>query len=354
MTNNDDKSRTRFLDSSSCNNSTSTSTSTSTSASEDGSRPGYHTPDASDKYLPNCRNPLRREYWRVFQSQDGSAYMIPRPDGLGDKYQICSSDQRLSTSTGAPLNDESIADKARKYGLCGNINISELNENSNGNVHSHSIGDINSMEPDDALEFSTIFHRQLEFVQDGEFIDPYVPDEDILAACEALGANGAATATATATATTTYCDQVKNKCNLESGACIEMEIIPTQAVLDELIPALNELYGVRDAGESCNEQEGATFGCPMASCVEPPKGCTYSTTAYAVNTFGDCCPRMCFAVDADGKECTLGSATNSNGGATRSSASASTSTSILSSWSFVMTLVLALHLGLLQLRSKKQ
>jgi len=230
--------------------------------------------------------------------------MIPRPDGLGNKYQICS-----YTSMGAPLNDGSIVEKAQKYGLC------ELNASS-----------INSMVPNDALEMSTIFHRQLRFVQNGQFIDPFVPDDDILAACEILKSQGSGAAT--------YCDELKNKCNPETGACIEIMITPTQAALDEVIPALNKIYGVKDPGDPCNEVQGATFGCPIAGCIEPPKGCTYSTAAYAVNSLGDCCPKMCFAVDTDGREC-------SANGVSTSSTSEGASASF--SWILFVTLILTFN-----------
>ena len=52
----------------------------------DGGRPGYHSP-AGDTYVPNCDVQTLREYWRIFEQADGSAYMIPRPDGLGLAYE---------------------------------------------------------------------------------------------------------------------------------------------------------------------------------------------------------------------------------------------------------------------------
>ena len=54
---------------------------------DDGSREGYHS-SLPNTYLQDCKNPLKYELWRVFMNEDGtSAYVIPRPDGLGMTHE---------------------------------------------------------------------------------------------------------------------------------------------------------------------------------------------------------------------------------------------------------------------------
>lgn len=49
----------------------------SCSAPDDGSRPGYHYPMES-QWIPDCQNPLNREYWRVFVDANGRVSISPR------------------------------------------------------------------------------------------------------------------------------------------------------------------------------------------------------------------------------------------------------------------------------------
>src|SRR5687767_7187902 len=73
--------------------------------SGDGSRPGYHSA-AGTTWLPDCRNTLRREYWRVFAQAPDSAYVIPRPDGAPELGPACA-------DAAHPLNA-----LASRYALC--------------------------------------------------------------------------------------------------------------------------------------------------------------------------------------------------------------------------------------------
>jgi hypothetical protein len=289
----------------------SSSEETASCPDSDGSRPCYHVPGPNDLYLSNCNNnnnnnnnnndnndnennsnPLKREYWRIFQKQDGTAYMIPRPDGLGVKYQICSdvvTTQTTQATKGKSI--ETINNKANQYGLCNDQQQQQQQNTLAVNV-------INSMNSNDALEFSTIFHRQLKFTQVGNSIDPSAFHDDIIAACKNILEEEN-----TQAHSYTYCHEVKNKC-CEAGHCIESISNPSQAAMDELIPALNNLYGVMDIGDTCNIKEwGNTFGCPVAKCMAPPSGCSYKFDSYVINASGDCCARMCYAVDANGDEC---------------------------------------------------
>lgn len=263
---------------------------------DDGGRIGYHSPSPTDTYFPDCQNPLQRELWRVFEQQDGTAYMIPRPDGLGAKYNLCPSSEDDNTSTGAPppppLVEPELSDKAQQYGLCDEI------------VTDPSI--INSMDTTDALQIANALHRQLKFRvvnhnSEQPYLDPWAPDNDILDACEYLSSNNGSEDYAAAES---YCVDVANRCN-DEGICIEIGINPSLEALDAIVPALNEIYGIADVGDECMPQEwGTTFQCPVASCVEAPPGCEYMTNHTTINNVHDCCAEQCYAVDSDGNECT--------------------------------------------------
>ncbi|HEY8947171.1 MAG TPA: hypothetical protein VIM73_23165, partial [Polyangiaceae bacterium] len=73
-------------------------------APDDGSRPGFHF-SSDSTWLPDCENPLDREYWRVFARSASSAAIVPRPDGAPELREPCTTEHELS-----PL--------VRKYGLC--------------------------------------------------------------------------------------------------------------------------------------------------------------------------------------------------------------------------------------------
>jgi len=266
---------------------------------DDGSREGYHSP-LPNTYLPDCKNPLKHELWRVFMNEDGtSAGMIPRPDGLGIKHKICPNwpqdpedDEyydpllelemgRLSEEDG-PLANTLLRFKASEYGLC------------NETVLNTSI--INSMDPVYALQFANIFHRQLVFTIKENRISPWVTNSDILQVCETFDVSDNIKA---------HCEEIKSLCN-DKGECIEMGIIPNKQSVEELVPALNEMYGVKQMGDTCNPEEwGATFECPanLISCGRPPKGCKYVNNYYVIDEVRDCCPKPCYYEDSDGNDC---------------------------------------------------
>lgn len=240
--------------------------------SDNGGRLGYHSPLETDVYLKDRNNPLKRELWRVFQKEDGTAYMIPRPDGLGLTYYLC--------EDWSPWKE-----KAMAYGLC------------NETVTDPTM--INNMDPDDALLFANIFHRQLMFEHrdmDTDFpsLAPWVPDEDLLLACAELHAPQEETQD--------YCIAVEARCN-EYGECIELGIAPSVTALEELVPALTDIYGILPDGSPCDPEEwGVSFGCPVAKCPAPPGGCEY-VDEYRLNEVRDCCAVLCFATDSLGNEC---------------------------------------------------
>ena len=247
-------------------------------SSNDGGRIGYHSPGQSDQYLPNCNNALKRELWRVFKKEDGTAYMIPRPDGIAKKIQIC--------ADFPPLKDVKIKQKAQEYGLCGE------------NISNPAI--VNSMDPTDALAFSTIFHRHLRFVANGNIIEPWVPDEDILLACKHLESEN------DIKTSKSFCEKVAGRYDPTIVSVDTMFILPTNEAVNELVPALNDVYGIKDPGDSCKFSVwGATFQYPVAKCMAPPEGCTYSRE-YFINDVGDCIQPQCYAVDTNGNQCEFG------------------------------------------------
>ena len=115
-------------------------------------------------------------------------------------------------------------------------------------------------------------HRQLQFtaVPDGTSevvarIEPFVPDQDIIEACDMLDERGDETAQM-------YCSDVRGRCN-EQGDCKRILYLPLFDEAEALIPVLNEMYGTASDNDVCVPEEwGVTFGCPVADCVEAPSG----------------------------------------------------------------------------------
>eukprot|EP01083_Nonionella_stella_P297128 1009227_1 len=55
-------------------------------------------------------------------------------------------------------------------------------------------------------------------------------------------------------------------------------------------------------GDLCTDEQKNASDCPIAMCSPAPNGCTY-IDKYVMSDYGECCPRMCYAVDSDGNEC---------------------------------------------------
>ena len=169
----------------------------------DGSRQCYHSPADTDTYLPDCQNPLNRELWRVFAQNEESAYIIPRPDGMGLEFGLCDEEGPFTT-----------------YGLC---------------VASADPNVLNDIPPAIALEITNTLHQHLRFEvsEDGQYIVPWAPDEDVIAACD-LTDNLAAQE---------HCANLSYR--LSGGdTCIDIGYIPGEEAVAALVPALNELYGI--------------------------------------------------------------------------------------------------------------
>ncbi len=176
---------------------------------DDGSRTGHHPGDS--QYLPDCDPPLLREYYRVFAQEDKTAYMIPRPDALGIHYGYCDGD------------DPELARLFDDNGLCERVADPDV---------------VNSMTPADALAIAHVLHEELVFVaeeHEGNWsIWPGAMSDDVVAACER-----AAVDLSDAQAACSYHrDRVQNKSHDDMGRTY------TRAEVEQLAPALNELYGI--------------------------------------------------------------------------------------------------------------
>lgn len=131
-------------------------------AEDDGARACYHTPDATDTYLPDCEAPLDRELWRVFAVDEATAYMIPRPDAMGIHTGICDGD------------DVDLAAVFEANGLCAEVADPDI---------------INAMTPEDALVIGHALHENLvfgveEYGEGAAGLVPWAPDTELLMACE--------------------------------------------------------------------------------------------------------------------------------------------------------------------------
>jgi hypothetical protein len=177
----------------------------------DGSRVCYHSPEAGDTYLPDCEAPLDRELWRVFATEDGGAYIIPRPDGMGLSTGICDGD------------DIELAAAFERSGLCDEVADPEV---------------INDLNHTDALVITHALHEQLVFtaVDDGDgsaHIDPWAPDEDMLAACDGPLADE--------TAVDEACDLLAGRS--EDGNCTDIGVIYSLEQATLFAAGLNHVYG---------------------------------------------------------------------------------------------------------------
>jgi hypothetical protein len=180
----------------------------------DGGRAGYHSP-AGLAYLPDCMNPLQREYYRVFVDDDGLASMIPRPDGAFIGAGLCDGD------------DPEVMSLVERYPLCDET------------LDAAGVERINSMQPGDALRVARLLHERLIFtIPDGE-LTPFAPPTDILDAC-ALSSDPSAQLTS-------LCEREADR--LQSGNEIGFSYEGVGAA--ELARLLNRLYGIDGDARVC-------------------------------------------------------------------------------------------------------
>lgn len=178
----------------------------------DGSRRGYHNA-LNDVWVPDCGNPLRREYWRVFVRNGAEAYIIPRPDGVPELRTIC--------STG---RDELRGDVDR-YSLCRKAASSEQ------------VRTVNKMDLSDALRIARFLHDQLKFSVDVDSngyvnIRPFPIPTDIIDACAIVRPQ------AISPELEVYCDRARRPDGL-------IRRDRNREAAEDLASRLNELYGIK-------------------------------------------------------------------------------------------------------------
>ncbi len=208
-------------------------------AEDDGGRI-EHAPDATDVYLPDCQLALTHEYYRVFQQQDGTAYMIPRPDNHPAFFLPCLQDM-----------DDTFRQTLERYDLC-------QTEPFDG----QQVARVNAMGPADALEIAHYLHEQLVFVPGDSSTSPYADASDILELCQTDDdfKNGA----------------MMERCEFELDQAANggprAEIGWTMTAEQALVTAtaLNALYGIE--GEDLCQRLGNDAGLTMSLVIEAQRG----------------------------------------------------------------------------------
>lgn len=177
---------------------------------DNGDRAGYHA-SAGTVWVPDCQNPLAREYWRVFAVDSEHAAMIPRPDGAEGLAPACA-------DAGHPLHAI-----VERYGLC------------HAAASSAEVELVNAMAIGDALQVARELQRQLRFTHRGD-LAPFAPPTDILDACALRPQESAALRE--------MCEREQKR--LESGNDIGFDYAGIGGV--ELAQRLNEIYGIPASG----------------------------------------------------------------------------------------------------------
>ena len=176
-----------------------------------GGRIGYHAPDGDDVWVPDCQNPLLREYWRAFSKDGQTAYLIPRPDGAPELQPVCTDPQHQ------------LRGLVDRYLLCA------------AGMTADQVTVINRIDLADALRITHFLHTQLKFVtiSGGRGIQPFAIPSDILDACTLGGHVNSA--------------ELEAICESERVAVrngIEPRVPATGPGGAELVSRLNELYGI--------------------------------------------------------------------------------------------------------------
>ena len=177
----------------------------------DGGRAGYQAPGPGDRWVPDCQNPLQREYWRAFSQDGDTAYVIPRPDGAPELSTPCTD------------ADHGLHPVVVRYQLCAAAESAAQ------------VDVINHIDLSDALQVTHFLHTQLQFVvtQDGLGIQPFPIPSDVLDACSLGGQSNSPELES-------ICQSVRDAV---SGG-IEMRGDYTGPGGAELVARLNQLYGI--------------------------------------------------------------------------------------------------------------
>jgi hypothetical protein len=156
----------------------------------------YSVPAPGDTWRLDCNHPLDRTYWRIFEQSDGTAYLMPRPDG--QVLDVC-----------VPI--------FQQYGLCDSA------------LDAAGVERINAMPLDDARALSHALHENLAFRVEGTAIVPWPLPEDLEVVCPGTSAAGACE------------DYLEVVCG-NSSLGVELALDEAQAA--ELAAALNASYGI--------------------------------------------------------------------------------------------------------------
>eukprot|EP01083_Nonionella_stella_P101989 289783_1 len=199
-----------------------------------GSRPQYnYSPSGRTIYVPDCKNPLKREYWRVFvvepNGDDSSVYIIPRPDNMGTKYGYCCD------------GDDELCELFEKNGLCSSI------------INAETVQKINTIPLDEALIMMNKLHQKLTFIpnyyDECADVSPWAPDDDILEICDS--------GITIDTNVLGHCDALRTRCN-DNGMCMDRGILMSEDAARALVPLMNDLYGIStfDISTVTNDDNG--------------------------------------------------------------------------------------------------
>lgn len=161
-------------------------------------------------YVPNSAVTLPREYWVVIRSPAGAAYMFPRPDGRPELTAACAKNDAFAT-------------ELRDYRLCAAA------------ASSADVSRVNALPMDLALRVSTRLHQTLRFRREGDHVEPFAYNTDVVAVCERDAAARSGF--------------LKARCDRElrardSGDRTAEFLMWTEAELTELPSRLNALYGI--------------------------------------------------------------------------------------------------------------
>lgn len=138
------------------------------SSSSSGSSPGPNHPHSRNfvltegqTYVKNPDVKLRREYWIIVRSTDGTSAMLPRPDGDPRIVEEC--------TTNGPL-----ASLFANASLCQSATQGTLDR-------------VNRLTTSEAMQTSTFLHSKLRFVADamaGTGVAPFPLTDDLLDICK--------------------------------------------------------------------------------------------------------------------------------------------------------------------------
>jgi hypothetical protein len=166
------------------------------------------------RYLPDCKAPLRRQYYRVFAQSESRAWLMPRPDHGAPTRALCASE-----AAGSPLR--TLFDK---YTLCD---------------EAPNVDRVNAMTPSDALAIAHALHERLRFVAFGGEAQPFAYADDVLAVCDAKPE------LAKGVLSDRCARQRKRQRDMQTGAvALGPYVIPPDHEGPPLAAALNELYGI--------------------------------------------------------------------------------------------------------------